>query len=903
MYWLTGALLLLVMLGSLSAAELVPVPALPAWLMTFFSTNVFILLLCVLSLLFCRQLNQRHLITISPNSPKPFSTLWQNTRLGGLLLMILFGSALQALAYKQEADSNAIHAPMQVYALVQIEGISDSVGASSTDQGYRQVAQIRHITPVTALPKALSQYNTDAALSLLNQDSQDNASQAATKPARVLLSYYAKSMTNAQPDAHMQRLNALRPNETLVMRLALQPLDINKVSATGFDSYHWLKSRHIDGTATILDSSKVLPQALTQQPSFVTRMRATIEHWRWVLRQHRYVGWADNSDAKQQATAVALSLLTGDRSLITGDTKQLYQLAGISHLLAISGTHVLFLAIVLAGAVSRLIERWRPQLYGRLARWQVRWLVMMAAAFIYALFTGFDVPAARTAWLLLAMGLVRLTLLPISSLRVLLGLAVVMAWVDPFVLWQAGYWLSFVAVALLLQYETRQPYRAHNLTSESSLTQRFWYTLWPILRLQCWLFIALLPLTLLLFGKVSLWGLLVNVVMIGVFGWVLVPLNLLAGVLYPILPSLADSLWALLDNLLLLIHGFMDTLATMSASRVWLYTPLSVGGLCVALLVLLPWLLPRGLLPRGWSAPPLLLLVLILWQQQARLTGSPTLYVLPMSDDKLSATVLHYPHASAQATWLILADHRNRTARGLPSHVRQQALTQQLTEQIQSLGITRLTGIIVQTPHTLSKAPQDNAALNLGHVAQDIATRLPTQYYWQAGQVDDASSTTNTLPITPCHAEQTWQLPDGALQIAAVTGWTRIADDAVWDCSLSIRSKEGITLKRYNAQDSARPLDLSSANQGVQSIPAQTQLLLNASTQPKVWQLWSLLCPDVQDSDNHVTLSDDAHSLATLWLGHSSAAISPSILQAHHIDDVATYDDAPLAAAWTMKPQ
>lgn len=71
------------------------------------------------------------------------------------------------------------------------------------------------------------------------------------------------------------------------------------------------------------------------------------------------------------------------------------------------------------------------KVYRYVPRWQVRWWVMIAAAFIYALFTGFDVPAARTAWMLFAIGLVRLTLLPVSTMRVLFALAVLMAWLDP----------------------------------------------------------------------------------------------------------------------------------------------------------------------------------------------------------------------------------------------------------------------------------------------------------------------------------------------------------------------------------------------------------------------------------------------------------------------------------------
>ena len=64
----------------------------------------------------------------------------------------------------------------------------------------------------------------------------------------------------------------------------------------------------------------------------------------------------------------------------------------------------MFLAIVLAGAAVMIVNQLYPALYRYVPRWQVRWWVMIGAAFVYALFTGFDVPAARTAWMLFAIG-------------------------------------------------------------------------------------------------------------------------------------------------------------------------------------------------------------------------------------------------------------------------------------------------------------------------------------------------------------------------------------------------------------------------------------------------------------------------------------------------------------------
>ncbi len=208
------------------------------------------------------------------------------------------------------------------------------------------------------------------------------------------------------------------------MSLTLAPLATSEEAInnpTGFDSYRWLRGRHIDGVANILsvgtpianvvgssntidgsnpnDSSIQLSvQTLTQSSgllataypsSYLERLRIRIDQGRWQLRQSFYQHWPLLTPAQQQARAVTLSLLTGDRSLINRETKDLYQLAGISHLLAISGTHVLFLAIMLAGLAVLIFNRFRPTLYSYIPRWQVRWGVMISAAFIYALFTGF----------------------------------------------------------------------------------------------------------------------------------------------------------------------------------------------------------------------------------------------------------------------------------------------------------------------------------------------------------------------------------------------------------------------------------------------------------------------------------------------------------------------------------
>uniref|UniRef100_UPI00191A597E ComEC/Rec2 family competence protein n=1 Tax=Psychrobacter sp. CMS30 TaxID=2774126 RepID=UPI00191A597E len=517
MYWLIGSLIIIVMMGVLAVADSMPLPISPL-LADLSATATLPLLLTILTIVllvvsqrripYPRSFNIKIPLAQNPsvkNSTKTsayslslFSKCVRYLLLAALALTLISGSGLLALISHQQAQISAIKQPLRVQALVSIEGISDSVYDVASDSGYRQVATISQISPLLSELTAqdLDNLTADYAANYReglnnslssNKKTKDNLSHDNSEDFesferteyRVLLNAYPKkpykesrkklSKKAAEKQAkqsfkqsQITDLNHLQPGDKLLMTLTLAPLANSEQALnnpTGFDSYRWLRGRHIDGVANIIaTSTSTIPfddsAALSKvDESYLYRLRSVIDQGRWQLRQYFYQDWAAQNTAQQQAKAVTLSLLTGDRSLINRDTKDLYQLAGISHLLAISGTHILFLAIVLAGLAVLLLNRFCPSLYRHIPRWQVRWWVMISAAFIYALFTGFDVPAARTAWMLLAIGLIRLTLLPISTMRILLALAVLMAWLDPYVLWQAGYWLSFIAVALLLKYE------------------------------------------------------------------------------------------------------------------------------------------------------------------------------------------------------------------------------------------------------------------------------------------------------------------------------------------------------------------------------------------------------------------------------------------------------------------
>ena len=1033
MYWLLGSLIIIVMMGVLAVADSMTLPVssllthLSAAELSAATTLPLLLTLLTIILIILSQrrfsfphsfnvkipLTQNASLNSTTTSSYNLSLLFKCIRyllLVGLSLALIIGSGLLALMSHQEAQNSAIKQPLRVQALVSIEGISDSVYDITSDSGYRQVATISQISPLLSeltaqdLDKLTAQYAANYRESLDNRlgNNRENKNDLSGDNAktfvgfekteyRVLLNAYPKKPKPKKPSKkHSKKqaknlskqsqtidLNQLQPGDQLLMTLTLAPLANSEQAInnpTGFDSYRWLRGRHIDGVANILATSTATilfydSLALsTADNSYLQRFRSAIDQGRWQLRQQFYQDWVAQTTAQQQAKAVTLSLLTGDRSLINHDTKDLYQLAGISHLLAISGTHVLFLAIVLAGVAVLLLNRFYPSLYRHIPRWQVRWWVMISVAFIYALFTGFDVPAARTAWMLLAIGLIRLTLLPISTMRILLALAVLMAWLDPYVLWQAGYWLSFIAVALLLKYEdssvqssqaefTQLTVFSHDDNTSKHMLKRMALGFKRLFKLQFWLFIALLPITLLLFGKASLLGLVVNLFAIGLFGWVIVPLNLLAGLCYLIVPTLADAIWTLVIAIVAYLHELITWLTALPIfSGAWLYTPVNMAILLMVSLAMLPWLLPRGLISRWLALPPLTLLVMTVYANQQSLTMTPTLYILPTGDQYVSAVLLQYPVIDSEnvpkdnnkgasairvdkknVSWLFLANHRPHDIRTMPSMLTADKLSATLEQQLHSLSIKRLEGIVVQSSSAALTAKlstsstsstnnsktlktdnsnPSNAELLPMTVAQ-LSQRFPTAQYWQAGrserwpelqrayQTTSQAKTHVTISAQGCEQGKVWQLANGDLALQAITGWSKINDASVWDCTLAIDSGLPIQVINYNAAEPLKslPTKIQTLQSDIEALinkarNPQSRLILNTDTHPRVWQMWSLLCPvEPNDKDNNLNSRLNNAINSTTWLGHSTSHISTEVISQQQIHEIITYDNKPLDAA------
>jgi competence protein ComEC len=292
---------------------------------------------------------------------------------------------------------------------------------------------------------------------------------------------------------------------------------------------------------------------------------------------------------------VVAALVVGDQGAIDRSDWDTFRATGVAHLMSISGLH-----ITLFAWVAMRVMRW---LWSRSQRLCLLAPAVTAAqccglalATLYALFSGWGVPSQRTIWMLAVVLGLRLTgrRWPWPCVW-LLALATVLLF-DPWAMLQAGFWLSFVAVGVLMAADPgrAQAVQAHAVGLHGASASPWWGFLKNAATEQWTITLALAPLSLLLFHQVSVVGLLANALAIPWVTLVVTPLAMLGVLLAPLW---AVATWAVqaLGWVLQAMAQWPGAVLSLPAAP-WPLSALAVlGGVLLSLR--LPWALRVLALP------------------------------------------------------------------------------------------------------------------------------------------------------------------------------------------------------------------------------------------------------------------------------------------------------------------
>ena len=209
------------------------------------------------------------------------------------------------------------------------------------------------------------------------------------------------------------------------------------------------------------------------------------------------------------------------RGLIVGDDRdqspemvEAFRASGLSHLTAVSGQNVAFLLAILAPVLTRTRTWWRVAATMALLAWFV--IVTRAEPSV--------IRAAVTA-ALAAVGVARGV--EVSGKRMLALAVMLLLWIDPLLAWSVGFWMSVAATAGLVVVSPHL---------ESRLRGPSWLRLALATTLSAQ--IAVAPIALAVFGRISVTAPATNLVAVPVAGAIMLvglPIGVMVGVIDTVL--------------------------------------------------------------------------------------------------------------------------------------------------------------------------------------------------------------------------------------------------------------------------------------------------------------------------------------------------------------------------------
>ena len=209
----------------------------------------------------------------------------------------------------------------------------------------------------------------------------------------------------------------------------------------GFDYEGHLFAKNIRALARVRGA----PQLLADEP--YSSFGVTVARVRHVVREAMR-----RTTQTMTYGAVLIALAIGDQDSVEQKHWKVFNLTGITHLVSISGSHVTMIAALGAWVAVWCVKRfrWRGRaVCERLPASVAAASVALLVAWAYCLLAGWGIPAQRTFFMLAVAALALVSRYALSASRVLALAAAVVVLVDPWSPLATGFWLSFLAVAIL----------------------------------------------------------------------------------------------------------------------------------------------------------------------------------------------------------------------------------------------------------------------------------------------------------------------------------------------------------------------------------------------------------------------------------------------------------------------
>ncbi len=219
------------------------------------------------------------------------------------------------------------------------------------------------------------------------------------------------------------------------------------------------------------------------------------------------------------------AFIIGDKTLIDNEQYESITKNGVSHLFALSGMHLSLVYLFLAKILNKL---------------KFKKIIIYTILFLYLAVTGFSVSFIRAILFMLLLDLDKNFNINLSKLKILFLTAFIIIFINPFYIYNAGFWYTFVVTFSLI-------FCSDFINKQSKLKQIFLVSIIT--------FLFSMPISIYLNYEINLFSIINNIILVPFISTLVFPLALLTFV-FPICLSLFNMMITILETLNNIFKGF-----------------------------------------------------------------------------------------------------------------------------------------------------------------------------------------------------------------------------------------------------------------------------------------------------------------------------------------------------------
>ena len=273
------------------------------------------------------------------------------------------------------------------------------------------------------------------------------------------------------------------------------------------------------------------------------------------------------------ALGIISALVIGDQGYITPDVRKIFASTGIIHIIVVAGLHLSIITHLFYLLIKFILSR-STWLCLRTNIPKLSFILSMIPMVVYIFITGAHPPVVRSGIMIAVYCFMFIINRSQSKWTGIFAAAIFILTIDPMALYSISFQLSFIAVGSIIAFMPVSSFIISKLKAKIPWNHsEIIMSVLNILLISLFVTIGLGAVIALYFNTLPLFGIVLNVIVIPVFGYLIVPISLLASASAFVFPLLSHALFFILSFLIKEIVNVIHAISELPGASIRVATP------------------------------------------------------------------------------------------------------------------------------------------------------------------------------------------------------------------------------------------------------------------------------------------------------------------------------------------